>query len=195
MSLSWFQLERYALGEVSDADRAQIEAALASDETARARLAEIRAAPLTKTALPRLRERRSWSRDAWLALAASIAVAISVLLLQVTNLESKFVGVKGDAFSVALVRQHEGAVAPEPSRLVIGDKYSVLVTCVPPRDTSVRVQVRQNGELAEPFGGAVAVQCANSVALPDALVFDAMAPAEICVSDPSVNARECISVR
>ncbi len=191
MSVSWWMLERYALGELSPEEVAEVEAALARDERAARRLAEIRGeAPEQRG---QVKGARRIMRFAPALAAAAVLLASALLVMRLS--EGPDVRAKGDALTLSVVRLHDGAVAVDPLRLVVGDKYSLQVTCVPPREAVLTVRVAQDGQTSEPFGAAQRVRCANDVPLSEALVFDSPSPAEVCVIDAALERQSCVSLR
>jgi hypothetical protein len=192
MTVSWFELERYALGELSAEEKKAVELALATDPKARARLAEIRGATTNEQAPVK---REPWSIRLLAAVVTlSLAALVSRALLSGGVARDELSGAKGAALTLSVVRLHEGGVASDPQKLVLGDKYSLQVTCVPPRETTLNVSVRQDGNITEPLGGDQAVRCANDVPV-TALVFDSVSPAEVCVFDRAMARKSCVLLR
>ncbi len=191
MTVSWFELERYALGELSAEEKKAVEAELANDAKARARLAEIRGPSVSEQAPL---ENRWTLRLVAAAVTLALAALVSRALLKDEGWRDERGGAKGDSLTLSVVRQHEGAVASDALKLVIGDKYSLQVTCVPPRETALIVRITQDGEVSEPLGNEQQVRCANDVAVA-ALVFDSVSPAEVCVFDRTLARKSCVTLR
>lgn len=163
--ISWLLLERYALGEVSPEEKARVEAALASDLVLRRRWNEIR---------PKADARRRA-----IAIAASLVLPAIGLLTWSALQTPVDTRAKGDTLALSVMEN--------------AGRYKLHVTCVPPREITLRVWVEQGGEVSEPLGANVAVMCSNDADVPGALGFDSHAPAKVCVA--SGADQSCVEIQ
>lgn len=189
---SWLALERYALGELPDAQREQLEAQLIDDALARDCLAQIRSDVRTMPPLPALKtpekqQKQTWYSQ-WRLTGVLVAMASLALLLLLPKLEGEsgmlrveqHEGLKGDGVAISLVREHAGSVALEPLRFTLEDRFKVRVTCGATDPRVADVVVYQAGEASFPLQPQT-IRCGNHVVLDGAFRFDALSPARVCV--------------
>ncbi len=191
--LSWLLLERYALGEVSAKERAEVEARLRASAVDRERLDSIlhdtvELKPLSALApvhtLPS-KSKQQTGRYPLAALTLAAAAALLALLqkpeagpVAVQVPESPHNHVKGGELSLSLVSQ-QGTLNPE--RFAQGESFKVLVTCPPHFEEELRLFIFQGGARYEPLA-PVQLECGNQVPWPGAFSLDGSEPATICVS-------------
>lgn len=192
--LSWLTLERYALGELSAEERADVEARLAASPVDRACLEEIlqdrselslpSPAPAAHvTSLAQARAGRRGSRG--LLLCAAFAAAAAVLLVVRDQSEDAdapaavaYDGVKGSQVTLRLISERQGA---EPTSFAAGERFKAEVSCPAQLGGALRLLVFQAGEVFEPLPAPAAFSCGNLVPWPGAFALDGSAPAEVCV--------------
>ena len=194
--LSWLRLERHALGELPEPERAAVDVHLRDCAACRAcadRLREPRSLPvLAMDSIARARAaRRQRRRSAFAATALSTvaAAAALVVVLEGTPTHGPRPGafpparvqVKGGELAITLVRDRAGVTTRHASTFAAGDRFKVLVTCPPPGAPWIEVMVRQENESSFPLGPAREVICANEVALDGAFALTGPAPAVVCV--------------
>lgn len=182
MTISWLMLERYALGELTGAEREQVERGLAESSADRACLDAILG---DATALPPLPEpaprRRAPGALLW-AGAAALAASLALALLRpdaVPSRRSLGDGVKGGEAAVLLVSERTGQ-APQSFR--DGDRFKLLVTCPAWLASRMEVVVFQGAERYTPLSGTGPAACGNLVPWPGAFALDGDQPVDVCVS-------------
>jgi hypothetical protein len=194
--LSWLTLERYALGELDERERAQVAARLAVSEADRAVLAaimndesELRPLPeVAPTAAPRAasvptrtsRGATITSRVARRSVPAILAVAAALLLWRVVpsrELDAPYEGVKGSEFALRLLSDRGG---PNPRSFQLGERFKLEVTCPTSHQGPLRVLIYQGDERFEPLPPQT-IACGNLVAWPGAFSLDGTQPAEVCL--------------
>lgn len=187
--VSWLTLERYALGELSAEERAQVEARLAASEVDRACLEEILQdrselslpgpAPANVSAPAQARAARRPRR--WLYWGAGLSAAAALLLVVRHAREgapAPYDGVKGSEVSLRLISERQGA---EPRSFQQGERFKVEVSCPARLGPSLRLLVFQAGEVYEPLPPPAGFACGNLVPWPGAFALDGEAPAEVCL--------------
>jgi hypothetical protein len=196
--VSWLLLERYALGEVTPAEAAVVERALAADPDTRACFESMKepvrlrplplqpaAPPAHVVALRRVRRALSspWSA-AVLAVAAVFALYFGVVGRKPDDAElpSAMVRIKGGDRSIALVRDRDGTVTMDPKSFEAGDRFKVLFTCPPGSDERVQVYVLQGKEASTPLALPDPIPCGNGVPLPGAFSLTGSVPSTVCVA-------------
>ncbi len=181
--LSWLTLERYALGELGDDERREVEARLAESEQDRACLAEILSdkselPPLPKvTAIDSARKKRN---ARWLGLSATLcaAAAALIVLFRPAGNELGDAHVKGSEVALRLISDRQG---PAPSQFSAGERFKVEVTCPPSLSGALRLIVLQGAEQFEPLPRDASFRCGNLAPWPGAFALDGNQPAEVCV--------------
>lgn len=188
--VSWLTMERYALGELSEAERREVESRLRDSEANRSRLEQILADKSELPELPapstvvKLRGRKS---RPWLGVGSLLAAAAMVALGVVSIRDGTGVGsrssgvrehIKGGDVSVLLVSE-SGVRAP--SKFGQGERFKVLVTCPPAFEETLRLLVFQGGQRYEPLA-APKLACGNSVPWPGAFTLDGDQRAEVCLA-------------
>lgn len=139
--LSWLALERYALGELTESERAQVEQRLAQSEEDRACLQSILLDDTVMPALPvpRLvsaaersaastarRARRSWALSGGILAAAAALVFALLDDGAVPRSRTVYDGSKGGEVAIAVHGARQGGDA---RTFAEGDRFKLLVTC------------------------------------------------------------------
>jgi anti-sigma factor RsiW len=203
--VSWLRLERYALGELAERERAEIAGHLAgcarcracADQIANDARGELPALPATAAAtapapvLPFVPPRRRWRIDWRQALAATaVAAVILAVVVQVheqpggTGAGPRVVAVKGGDVAIELVRERDGSVAWEPTSFAARDRFKLLLTCPPPLQLHADLVVLQDDGPAFPSAPSV-IACGNRIPVPSAFRITGSGAATICVAlDP-----------
>jgi len=189
--VSWLRLERFALGELADAERGVIAHHLAGCPACSECLARIQADDrvLALPSLPPIAavppERRARSRRfAWPVWAGLAAAAAAVLLLARPSLDPSpgRVQVKGGAFALELVRRDREGRTAEPSHYDAGDRFKALVTCPPSWRGVAGVAVYQDGKVYTPTPVHALDDCGNRHELPGAFQLDGNTRVLVCVA-------------
>ncbi len=174
--VSWLVLERYRLGELDGAKRAEVDDHLAGCGACRAALAGIDADDRALPPLPRpLRPARSPSRGRTAAVLSGLALAAALFLFlgrrpkpEEPGIEPTTTRVKGTDVAFALVRDDDALIADGGGVYREGDRFKALVTCPPGMRASWDVVVYERGEASFPLAPAAEVACGNAVPLPGA---------------------------
>jgi hypothetical protein len=200
--VSWLRLERYHLGELTPAEAADVERAVAADPATRACLEELRKPlalrPLFEdpslprpTALSDVRARSRATRlgralqKPWLFVLAATVAALVVLLRPESatlSLPPSHVRVKGGDVALELVRERHGSVDTTPTSFAEGDRFKVLLTCPPALDGHFDVVVLQADGASFPLPAPSGVACGNRVPLSGAFSLDGNSRALVCVT-------------
>lgn len=185
--LSFLTLERYALGELSASERAEVEAWLAESESDRDRLASIledeSELPPLPSAPPSLAAAREKRQRRWLLLSSGLAAAAALLLLvqrpQPAHEDAgeHTQGIKGSEVALRLVSDRTGV---DPRSFAPGERFKIEVTCPPKLAASLRLLVFQGGEMFEPLPAGLQ-SCGNLVPWPGAFALDGTESAEVCL--------------
>ena len=190
--VSWLRLERYALGELSgDEQRALVEhlSRCAMCRACSERIAhdarEVVYLPLVAAApsAPRVRSRRLNGAGPWAALVgASLAVWLMLRAPHAPPAAPRMTvsSAKGGEVALTLVRRDAEGRLLEPRQFAAGDRFKLLLTCAPPLQGRVRVQIYQAGEMYEPIAEQVLPRCGNRLALSGAWQFDGREPLDVC---------------
>ena len=183
--LSWLTLERYALGELSAAERALVEQRLASSAQDRQCLDVIRSDQTVMPPLPvvPLRAKKKSARlPVWGSLlAAAAALLLMVLRPDQTDEPGEITpsrATKGGDVSIVLASERQGAGA---RTFATGERFKVLVTCPLTFATPLRVLVFQDGQRFEPLPQA-RLTCGNLVPWPGAFELDGAGDVEVCAT-------------
>jgi hypothetical protein len=189
--ISFLRLERYLQGDLQVPERERIAAHLRECPTCSACFAELRdeviELPVLPVALPtRARARsRTWP----LALVVAAAALGLVLLPQLSQLNrppAARVRIKGGELAIALVREHQAALANEASVFAAGDRFEVRVSCPAELRAHWDVVVFQAGQAFFPLQPEAPLRCANGVTLPGAFALTGSAAVSVCVQiDPA----------
>jgi hypothetical protein len=188
-TVSWLTMERYALGELAEDERREVERCLARSEAARARLAAIMEDSSELPELPavaplapaRARRARAWSRGGAALAAAALAGLAFVSLRDAERAGGpEHIGgrVKGGEFAMQLVSESE---IRDPDTFAQGERFKVLVTSPPDHREPLRFLVFQAGQRFEPLAPA-RIRGGNLAVWPGAFALDGHAPAEVCMS-------------
>jgi hypothetical protein len=208
--VSWFKLERYGLGELSERDAvqvaqhlaecpvcgacyAQIEAQAQGDSEARPPLPAA-AARATRSEAPRSRPTRARSknrhRNRNLAVAGTLlSAALGAWLALGPDMEpplserrgSGVTDVKGGELALELVRVASDGRMREPGHFAPGDRFKVLFSCPPARTGALRLRVFQAGHVFEPLPPYQLENCGNRRSLPGAFSLDGSDRVSVCV--------------
>ncbi|HEY6878915.1 MAG TPA: hypothetical protein VI299_12885 [Polyangiales bacterium] len=177
--VSWLMLERYALGELSPDERAQVEQRLAMSDADRACLASILAddtvLPPLPTPLPR--RKRAWWIGA--ALAAAAALAFIVPAARVPSHRRSDEGLKGGEVAITLFSERTGN-GPEVFR--DGDRFKLMVTCPVSLAPRLSVLMFQDGRRYQPLARPEHFACGNQVPWPGAFSLDGEGDVDVCLS-------------
>lgn len=193
-TISWFTLERYALGELPEPERIAVEGALPTDAAALECLARIQADVRTLPPLPvpqgeAVRVRSWWFLLNWRMTAALATVAALVLWMRSpgptsapfgSSLSDGRASIKGDAIAISLIRERSGSVAWDSTIFTGDDRFKLRVTCGAAHDLFANVVVHQDGEASFPLE-AQGIACGNGVVLRGAFRLTGWQPARICV--------------
>jgi hypothetical protein len=188
--LSWLALERYALGELTQRERALVEQRLARSAQDRACLQSILQDQTELPPLPRLsavearpvlrRTRRGWTRAGG-ALAAAAALALALFDRSESPPSRRIVydGTKGGAVAVMVHGERGGRDA---TRFADGERFKLLVTCPEWLSAKLHVLVFQDGQRYRPLADGGSFVCGNGVPWPGAFALDGAAPVDVCVT-------------
>ncbi|MCB9744792.1 MAG: hypothetical protein H6740_19530 [Alphaproteobacteria bacterium] len=190
---SWLQLERRLLGELSEAEAAEVDAIGASAiEALRADLWELppldlerpdSGQPLPDDPAPVVPLRLA----GWGALLALAAMALLwVALPQPQAPPPGQVQWKGGELALDLDRSRGGEITEHATRFLPGDRLRARLTC-PPGERPWRLLVFQGGEVSEPLDDSAPLACANRAVLPGAFTLDSAAPAWVCAVVDAVD--------
>lgn len=176
MTVSWLQLERYALGELSGDERSEIERKLAASSEDRACLDAILndETELPPLPVPIRRPAKLW----WAGLAIAAAFALAVLPRSVPSHRS-LDGVKGGEAAITLISERTGV---EARSFRDGDRFKLLITCPPSLSSRVSVVMFQGGQRYAPLTNAGSVECGNEVPWPGAFSLDGSGDVDVCVA-------------
>jgi hypothetical protein len=183
--VSWLLLERYALGELGERERVEVERKLQASDADRARLDAILAdtselPPLPVPLAPRRRRaRRAAPWLAGLGLAAALALAVVRPPAGVPERREVSEGVKGGEVALVLHGERLGA---EPSVFRNGDRFKLLVTCPSWLSSRWSVLMFQDGQRYQPLLPVSNFRCGNLVAWPGAFSLDGGDVVEVCVT-------------
>lgn len=177
--ISWLELERLALGEVSPSRTAEIRAHLSRCSACAGCW---RALDADRRELPRLRVQAAPASRAvpWRYAIATFAVAAVVMLvlqLRRDDERSRISGIKGDALHIELLRERGGELLA-PDRFAPGDRFKVQASCGE-GSIVVDVVVEQGGQLYYPLAPA-RLWCGNRVEVPGAFHLDG-GSARVCL--------------
>lgn len=178
--VSWLMLERYALGELDERERGDVERALAASSEDRARLDAILGDSTELPPLPVLHERRLATR--WitgLGLAAALALALVRPFAGVPDQRSVSDGVKGEEIAVVL---HSERTGHAPSAFRDGERFKLLVTCPTWMKSRLTVLMFQGRERYQPLLPAQDLPCGNLVPWPGAFTLDGRDDVQVCVT-------------
>jgi hypothetical protein len=207
LPVSWLRLERYALGDVAEAERKQIADHLAGCARCRACADQIAndarelpplpaavAAATSRAPLPApVPAHRRW-RVGWRQAFAGAALAAAAVVLVARHGEPpalvrksagpRVIAVKGGEVTVELVRERDDSVAWEPTAFAPGDRFKLLLTCPPPLRLHVDLVVLQDDGPAFP-GPPSVIACGNRVPVPPAFRITGAGHATVCAAvDP-----------
>lgn len=198
--LSYLQLERHSLGELSAVEKERVNQHLERCPACRACYERIRAddrAPqlaalaahldAVKTGLPLPASRRSRRRPAtWAALALSAALAIFVVVqpeqrsATSPDLEPPSSS-KGTALALEVIRMNQRGEQLDATHFAASDRFKLLVTCPEGHERALRVLAFQAGQVFEPVPPQELASCGNRRALRGAWQLDGSDPVDLCV--------------
>jgi hypothetical protein len=183
MTVSWLQLEQYALGELNADDRVDVERRLTASSEDRACLDAILHDSADLPPLPSVLPLRKKRYDKlWWASAAALAAAIMLAVLPreaVPSRRSITDGVKGGEAAVTLISERTGVAARS---FRDGERFKLLVTCPPWLSSRLSVTMFQSGRRYQPLTNAEHIECGNQVPWPGAFSLDGTGAVEVCVS-------------
>lgn len=177
MTISWLQLERYALGELTGAERADVERRLEQSSEDRACLDAILEDSVELPPLPAVirRKRTPW----WIGgVALAAAIALALVPRDVPSRRTASDGVKGGEAAVMLISERTGNA---PRNFRDGDRFKLLVTCPPWLSSRLSVVLFQDGQRYQPLA-AHDLACGNQVPWPGAFALDGAHDVEVCVT-------------
>lgn len=194
--VSWLRLERFALGELPEAEEREVSTHLEECAACSACMQELR--EREPAALPALPDnviqapvpwwRRRGMRLAWgggFAAAAAAAAVVAVVLSsrgveEDAALPGRRTALKGGDAVIDLVRERRGSIAYTPDTFVREDRFEVVFTC--PLDSALHVDVvvYQDGAPSFPLA-PTALECGNRVVLPGAFRVTGESDATVCV--------------
>jgi hypothetical protein len=184
--ISWLALERHALGETSEAERAEIEQHLSGCDRCRGRRAQVLA---DARPMPPLRApARRWTR--WVWLPALAAAALCLLLLRGGGTDGGL-RAKGDSVVLTLVRERDGRVVEDARSFQRQDRFRVLLTC-PPGEEVLDVVVLQGDQTHHPFDLGEPVACGSRVSMPGAFRISGPEAAHVCAVDLEGEPAGCV---
>jgi hypothetical protein len=209
--ISWLRLERYHLGELDEAERAQIASHLARCAACEQCLARVKQDDATAlsplpTVLAKREERRfsRWSRRATygvggLALAASLLVGLRIHLNQ--GHVGELVGENGvksaGEVSFSLVRDDDERDRIQDSAGVYhdGERFKAVVTCTPSGRVSFDLVVFDAQGVSFPLAAAGLFACVNEMPLPGAFRLTGHDDETVCLvwTEDSVPDRKKLS--
>ena len=188
--ISWPRLEAHVL-----AHDAAVTAHVAECAACRACLEEIErdVVALPPLAVPEAKRTRWWF-GVWPALAAAAAIAILLVVLRPRDKVIEGVAtVKGIGDVVIdVVRERDGVVRDDARTFQPGDRWKVVVTCVPQAQVTVTVEVRSGRAIDRPLP-TTEVACGNRVVLPGAFTLDGTHPNDVCAQINEATA--CLTMR
>lgn len=190
--LSWLTLERYALDELPQTERARVQARLAESHEDRACLAAIISDQTELPPLPTMiRERPvappiqvTRKRRSWLMGGSALALAAALMLMfwrpnaLPPSRRAVYEGTKGGEVALLVYGEHAGATTTFAQR----ERFKLLVTCPSWLSRGLRVAVFQAGQRYEPLTRVAVFACGNQVPWPGAFALDGNAPADVCLS-------------
>jgi hypothetical protein len=197
--ISWLRLERYALGELPEAPRREVEAHLAACPVCRACAEEVRrpralpplplpiAGPAFAPArTPRRPIRRARPR-VLVTIGSALAIAAAVALFFAPGRDEhgstplRAGRSRGGDVAMVLLRARGGSVIEDPDVFAEDDRFKVLVTCPPGHDDRFAVWVVQGEERSLALR-AEGRACGNRVALPGAFRITGATETKVCVA-------------
>jgi hypothetical protein len=181
--VSWLLLERYALGELEQDERADVERRLAASSADRACLEailnDVSELPPLPAVLPR---KKPLSRASWLAIA-SMAAALALTVLRPFDASPERPtapdGVKGGEVALTLISERTGR---SPRVFRDGERFKLLVTCPLALSDRLEVVVFQDGQRYRPLAPASDFPCGNEAAWPGAFTLDGASDVDVCVT-------------
>jgi hypothetical protein len=189
MTISWLQLERYALGELGDSERADVERRLAESREDRACLDAILHDTMELPPLPQVLPLRKKRNDKlrWAGIAAlAAAFALVMVPRDVPSRRSVSDGVKGGEAAITLVSERTGVGA---RKFRDGERFKLLVTCPAWLSSRLAVVMFQDGQRYHPLTNVEGVACGNQVPWPGAFTLDGAGSVDVCVTWGDTNAR------
>lgn len=202
-SVSWLLLERYQLGEVSAAERVQVEAHLTDCPGCQADLDALTLDDRPLPALPgvtRGRPRWTWA-FAGLAACGLVLTLVAVLWAPWRSategdIPPARIQVKGGELALTLIRDRVGVTDENPTRYEDGDRFRIELTC-PPGAQPWDVVVFQAGRAHFPYAAAGPIACGNRVGLPGAFSLSGPGPVTVCamVGDAMPRRADVVAMR
>ncbi|MBX2803165.1 MAG: hypothetical protein KTR31_36125 [Myxococcales bacterium] len=183
--ISWFRLERYALGLLDGVECRDVAEHVTGCATCQARLGAIE---LDVRPMPPLRAEPGWRPLAWAAPLLLAALALLWLLPR----QGSDPSIKGGDVSLILVRERAGAVTETPSSYAAGDRLQVRLTC-PPGELQAVVSVTE-GAAAPVEVAHERVTCGNAVPVGSALRLTGTESVEVCVTWDEGREQVCRSL-
>ncbi len=191
--ISWLRLEQHHAGELTRAERKEIQAHLAACAACAACSAQIESDTLVPlAALPTTPPVKPPARvlafHRVVPVVAALAVAACILLFlrrgSDTNpreLDPLAARTKGGDISFVLVRDDEAVVAEAGGVYRDGDRWKALVTCPAGMQATWDLVVVENGETAYPLAPGAQLECGNAVPLAGAFRTTGHARMTVCL--------------
>lgn len=204
--ISWMRLERFVLGEASEAEARSIEEHLMRCAVCRACADEARApvalpdwstiapasmAPAVSTPVVLPLRPRPWPRRLAIA-TTSLAIAAAAMLVlrprESVVREPGVVRVRGGDVAMLVVREREGATTEDPSDFRTSDRFRIALSCPPGLEGPIRIVVEQGGERALASSTGERFRCGNRAFLEGAFRITDATDARICaiVAEPGL---------
>ncbi|MET0287048.1 MAG: hypothetical protein ABW352_21370 [Polyangiales bacterium] len=184
MTVSWLQLERYALGELAGSERDDVERRLAESSADRACLDTILNDTFVMPPLPAPKPALS----PWWWAVVPLAAAFALMMIPTSDLPGS-PGVKGGEVAITLLSERTGSTVRGYRD---GERFKLLVTCPPAYSSRLAVVMFQDGQRYQPLAPAD-LACGNQVPWPGAFTLDGAGEVEVCVTwsdKPARSARE-----
>jgi hypothetical protein len=182
--LSWLVLERYALGELSERARCDVERQLAVSAHDRACLALI-FDDRSQLSVLKVSARRHNVALAWLVAACVLLVRVPSAHDLVTPASRQHT--KGGDVAMALLSDRSGHAA---HGFAAQERFKVLFTSPRAFARPLHVLVFQGAHVFEPLARAQHLESGNLVPFPGAFSLDGDQPADVCVTwSSAANAR------
>ncbi|HEY2733017.1 MAG TPA: zf-HC2 domain-containing protein, partial [Polyangiales bacterium] len=180
--VSWLRLERYQLGELSDAEQGAVAQHVANCPACGACLQRIEQ-PIALAPLPLMAAKPkrmfAWSGSVALAAAAAIGLALWRGITPEPSRPAARMRTKGGEFALELVRMDADGRQQTPTHFRAGDRFKVLLTSASEFHGWADVVVFQDGRAYFPIDRAP-LEGGNRRTLPGAFQLDGAAVVDVC---------------